>query len=171
MVEFRERIRVILQEQHVPVLVSAHSQGSIIAFAALSSLTPAELARVAFVTYGSPIAALYGKVSPAYFGPSDVLLLASRLCGGSEIEWANFYPDTDPIGGRVFAPPMGKRDQQLEDPAIMPEVPDTPDPSDPEPDRSAWTDLAGHSHYHREPGLKQRVRSVKAILAERSATY
>lgn len=50
------------------VVVSAHSQGSTVAVAALSRLSDGALERVRLVTYGSQIRAWYGRVFPGVFG-------------------------------------------------------------------------------------------------------
>lgn len=162
-VELRERIRFHLEEGHA-VVVSAHSQGSVLAFAALSSLDADELKRVAFVSYGSPISTLYSQTFPAYFGEDDRFRLTSALMGGDTDAWRNFHRDTDPIGGPVFLD-GSDRDQRLPDPAITAAIADAPDPEDLEPDRVAWVELAGHSHYLREPQVKQWVRDIKTRLS------
>lgn len=51
------------------VVVSGHSQGSLIAAATLIRMDPADLDRVRFVTYGSQLRALYGRIFPAVLGP------------------------------------------------------------------------------------------------------
>lgn len=162
-VELRERVRLHLEGGH-PVVVSAHSQGSVIAFAALSSLNADDLKRVAFVSYGSPLSTLYSQTFPAYFGEKDRSRLTSALMGGDSVGWRNFHRDTDPIGGPVFRD-GSERDRRLQDPAITAELGDAPEDDDIEPDRVAWVELAGHSHYLREPELKEWVRDIKTRLA------
>jgi hypothetical protein len=83
--------------------------------------------------------------------------------GGDRAGWRNFHRDTDPIGGPVFLDGFDQ-DQKLSDPAITAALPDVSDPEDVEPDRVAWVELAGHSHYLREPELKLWVRDIKARL-------
>jgi hypothetical protein len=51
------------------VVVSGHSQGSLIAAATLIRMDPADLDRIRFVTYGSQLRALYGRIFPAVLGP------------------------------------------------------------------------------------------------------
>lgn len=51
------------------VVVSGHSQGSLIAAATLIRMEPTDLDRVRFVTYGSQLRALYGRIFPAVLGP------------------------------------------------------------------------------------------------------
>lgn len=163
-VEFRERIRSHLDNDR-PVLVSAHSQGSVLAFAALSSLGEKELQRVALVTYGSPLRTLYGQVFPAYFGPRRISRLSDALTDADGFRWVNFHRDTDPIGGPVFEA-GSSQDRELKDPAITPTSADEVGDDDVEPDRVAWVELAGHSHYLQEPELKRCVRELKDRLRE-----
>ena len=54
------------------VIVSAHSQGSTIAVAALSRLENDELKRVRLVTYGSQLRTWYGRIFPGVFGPASL---------------------------------------------------------------------------------------------------
>jgi hypothetical protein len=79
-----------------PIFVSAHSQGSVIAAAALL-LHHSRLPHVALVSYGSPLERLYAEYFPAYFGNVTFEQLDSRLGN----HWLNLYRTTDPIGGAV----------------------------------------------------------------------
>lgn len=54
------------------VILSGHSQGSLIAIAMASRLSTTILKRVRVITYGSQIRALYGRVFPRVFGPSEI---------------------------------------------------------------------------------------------------
>ena len=54
------------------VVLSGHSQGSVIVCALISRLPPADLHRVRVITYGSQIRALYGRIFPAVFGPDEI---------------------------------------------------------------------------------------------------
>ncbi|MET7490101.1 hypothetical protein [Streptomyces sp. NPDC005538] len=78
------------------LVISGHSQGSVLAAAAAWQLKPAQRKRVALLTYGSPLERLYGRWFPAHFGPAAL----SRL--HREVDcWRNLYRLTDPIGGPV----------------------------------------------------------------------
>ncbi len=67
--ELTTRIRWALGKQALVVL-SGHSQGSLIAVAVAARLEDDELERLRLITYGSQIRALYGRVFPAVFGPA-----------------------------------------------------------------------------------------------------
>jgi hypothetical protein len=164
--EFQGRVNYHVQERR-RVLVSAHSQGSVIAFAALAPLKREKLARIALVTYGCPISTLYGPLFPAYFGDTEIQNLRSQLARGEELGWRNFWRKTDPIGGPVFgsAATAHPQDVELADPAEKPpssEIPYTPAPV--EDDRRAWVEIAGHSHFFRERELREWVANLKRWL-------
>ncbi|MFD0077275.1 hypothetical protein ACFVIY_33080 [Streptomyces sp. NPDC127166] len=81
------------------LVISGHSQGSVLAAAAVWQLQPATRSRVALLTYGSPLERLYGRWFPAYFGPEALRGLNRTMhC------WSNLYRSTDPIGGPVRVP-------------------------------------------------------------------
>ena len=170
--ELQGRIVRHVVEGGRPVVVSAHSQGTILAFAALASLSADCTRHVNLVTYGSPVTTIYGTLFPAYFGQAEVDKVRDRLRapGPGLLGWRNFYRATDPIGGPVFRDPDGDGgappgDRELDDPASTPDRP--PDDLGPplEHDRPAWCQIAVHSYYLQEPELKRWVADVKAALA------
>jgi hypothetical protein len=78
------------------LVISGHSQGSVLAAAAVWQLDPETRRQVALLTYGSPLERLYGRWFPAYFGPHRLAALHGDLeC------WRNLWRLTDPIGGPV----------------------------------------------------------------------
>ncbi|MGI5452260.1 hypothetical protein ACQEWB_03535 [Streptomyces sp. CA-249302] len=81
------------------LVISGHSQGSVLAAAAAWQLKPSVRKRVALLTYGSPLERLYGRWFPAHFGPAALSSLHHEVdC------WRNLYRATDPIGGPVRLP-------------------------------------------------------------------
>ncbi|WP_246108840.1 hypothetical protein [Streptomyces sedi] len=78
------------------LVISGHSQGSVLAAAAVWQLDAATRSRIALLTHGSPLERLYGRWFPAYFGPQ-----ALRALHGDVPCWRNLWRETDPIGGRV----------------------------------------------------------------------
>ncbi|MGH3312196.1 MAG: hypothetical protein ACRDP3_16675 [Streptomyces sp.] len=81
------------------LVISGHSQGSVLAAAAVWHLDPGTRRHVALLTYGSPLERLYGRWFPAYFGPRQLLDLHHEVdC------WRNLWRLTDPIGGPVRLP-------------------------------------------------------------------
>lgn len=92
--ELTTRIRWALDKQALVVL-SGHSQGSLIAVAVAARLEDDELQHLRLVTYGSQIRALYGRVFPAVFGP--------RFIGNQPTNGAptlrDGFPDIPPPAG------------------------------------------------------------------------
>ncbi|POX37864.1 hypothetical protein C3486_26185 [Streptomyces sp. Ru73] len=78
------------------LVLSGHSQGSVLAAAAVWQLDPVTRSRVALLTYGSPLERLYGRWFPAFFGPSALTGLHREMDA-----WRNLWRFTDPIGGPV----------------------------------------------------------------------
>ncbi|MGW4685103.1 hypothetical protein ACWEPM_09275 [Streptomyces sp. NPDC004244] len=88
------------------LVISGHSQGSVLAAAAVWQLPPHARRRIALLTYGSPLRRLYGRWFPAYFGPGPLTALHRQVdC------WRNLWRATDPIGGPVAADPAGDVDR------------------------------------------------------------
>lgn len=88
-----------IDDNHGRVLLAAHSQGSVLAAAALiqRDCLPGE-DRTRLVTFGSPLGKLYSWAFPAYVS-TDILQKIPQVSAG---RWRNIYYPTDPIGGRIF---------------------------------------------------------------------
>ncbi len=80
------------------VMLSGHSQGSVLALAALADET-SDLSLVAVLTYGSPVERLYARFFPEYVSDELVGEIVERMEG----RWVNLYRDTDFIGGPIGA--------------------------------------------------------------------
>ena len=157
------------------VILSAHSQGTVIAYAALVQLARArpEITRdVALVTYGSPLRQLYAWAFPAYFREGDLGDLRQHLFDGdrpnSQTAWRNFYRLTDYIGKSVFQD--ARFEVVVPDPAGLPRLAQVPldgalDPAWPDTPRTAWMDLARHSHYNKEPALKEWLERLRSEMS------
>ncbi|MER6996140.1 hypothetical protein [Streptomyces sp. NPDC000410] len=126
------------------LVISGHSQGSVLAASAVWQLPPTTRRRVALLTYGSPLERLYGRWFPAYFGPTPLRALNRELhC------WRNLWRHTDPIGGPVLLPaedgrPPVDRDA-LKDPVVYGRTGTHPLP---EP-------ILGHSDYQADPAFAE----------------
>ena len=102
------------------VVLVAHSQGAVLATAALvqPDCRPAD-DKPALITFGSPVGKLYRWGFPAYF---DAALVGTLVPGDGPADgWRNFYYPTDPIGGPVTRglPEMVEKrvDKEFLDPA------------------------------------------------------
>ncbi|MEV7499286.1 hypothetical protein [Streptomyces sp. NPDC093018] len=136
------------------LVLSGHSQGSVLAAAAAWQLTPAARARIALLTYGSPLERLYGRWFPAHFGPAALAGLHRDMAC-----WHNLYRRTDPIGGPVCLPADGQPPVDrppLRDPLTYGRTPEHPLP----------TPILGHSCYQSDPAFAQ----VRADLLTRLRT-
>ncbi|MGI8625456.1 MAG: hypothetical protein ACR2J5_02635 [Geodermatophilaceae bacterium] len=181
-----------LQDPDVPlpnppasrVVVAAHSQGSLIAVAALLWLTPEERTRVGLVTFGSQLRQQFVPAFPAHVDVSVLGWLWSRYGG----RWRNLYRDTDAIAGPVLSwdhvaevsgqRPQSRRingwDRAYDD--LVDEAsgrrecgPDwrllDPTPSDVAQMNSAVATLRGHGDYPTDPDWPKAVVAVLPPLA------
>ncbi|MEU6854895.1 hypothetical protein ABZ901_33805, partial [Actinacidiphila alni] len=82
------------------IILSGHSQGSVLSAAAVWQLDPETRGRVALLTYGCPLDRLYGRWFPAHFGPDRLRALHDDMHA-----WRNLWRRTDPIGGPVHLGP------------------------------------------------------------------
>lgn len=134
------------------LVISGHSQGSVLAAAAAWQLTPADRRRVALLTYGSPLERLYGRWFPAHFGPAALSALHHDVdC------WRNLYRPTDPIGGPVrLSGDCGPEvdHEPLKDPLAYGRTDQHPLP----------TPILGHSDYQADPAFAQERTKLLARL-------
>ncbi|HEY3530246.1 MAG TPA: hypothetical protein VGK78_13960 [Nocardioides sp.] len=87
------------EERPTRVVVSAHSQGSLIAFATMLWLGSADRERTALVTYGSQLQVAYPRGFPSYVDRA----LVERVQAALGHRWINLYRETDPIAGPVLS--------------------------------------------------------------------
>ncbi|SEG90085.1 hypothetical protein SAMN05216223_12176 [Actinacidiphila yanglinensis] len=132
------------------IVLSGHSQGSVLSAAAVWQLEPATRSRVALLTYGCPLARLYGRWFPAHFAPTRL-----RDLHGDMRTWCNLWRRTDPIGGPVGVSPGAPVDVgPLLDPAAYGR--DARHPL-PEP-------VLGHSHFQADPAFAEQRAELLARL-------
>ncbi|MGC3000869.1 hypothetical protein ACPF8X_21530, partial [Streptomyces sp. G35A] len=134
------------------LVISGHSQGSVLAAATAWQLPPSTRKRVALLTYGSPLERLYGRWFPAHFGPAALRSLHQEVdC------WRNLYRLTDPIGGPMRLPgdcgPAVDR-AALGDPLAYGRTADHPLPAP----------ILGHSDYQADPAFVEERRRLLARL-------
>ncbi|TMM37521.1 MAG: hypothetical protein E6F99_11540 [Actinobacteria bacterium] len=139
--ELATRTRYLAQQGRV--ILSGHSQGSVLVAATVLQLPPSTVDNVALLTFGSPIRRLYARLFPAYVN-QDVLTAVATGVGG---RWTNLWRDTDPIGGPVGEP---AHDWRFRDPAGFP-IP----PSD-----TAYPLVRGHSGYPSDPAFGAAVTEL-----------
>ncbi|MEU6476927.1 hypothetical protein ABZ858_08515 [Streptomyces sp. NPDC047017] len=132
------------------LVLSGHSQGSVLAAAAAWQLPPSARARVALLTYGSPLTRLYGRWFPAHFGPAALAALHHDMD-----RWRNLYRLTDPIGGPVRLPDGHGPDVDrapLKDPLVYGRTARHPLPAS----------ILGHCDYQADPAFAEERRRLLA---------
>ncbi|MER6412282.1 hypothetical protein [Streptomyces humidus] len=126
------------------LVISGHSQGSVLAAAAAWQLKPSDRKRVALLTYGSPIERLYGRWFPAHFGPAALAALHEDIAC-----WRNLHRLTDPIGGPVRL--SGEhRGPQVDRPPLADPLAYGRDAGHPLP-----APVLGHSDYQADPAFAE----------------
>jgi hypothetical protein len=136
-----------IHDNNGSVLIAGHSQGSVLAAAALiqSGCLPAGN-QAALATFGCPLGKLYSWAFPGYVN-DDVL---ARLSHDGGPDWVNFFYPTDPVGGCVFRP--GREpgvDVALLDPAGPWYNYGQPQPAP-----------GGHSGYWTDPRVWERIQEL-----------
>ncbi|ROQ99444.1 hypothetical protein EDE04_5998 [Streptomyces sp. 2132.2] len=160
------------------LVISGHSQGSVLAAAAVWQLPSQVRRRVALLTYGSPLRRLYGRWFPAYFGPGPIAALHADIdC------WRNLWRATDPIGGPVLPGSRAAAPAQAAPAAATPAAsatPATPAPAADSVDRGPLADplaygrsaryplpapILGHFDYQADPAFAAERDALLARLA------
>ena len=114
--ELSRRVKQLSRHDNARVMLTAHSQGSVIATASLASLAGAgeRLDKLAFITLGNPTGRLYRSFFPGYFCGGLLRWIRAELV--DDDVWLNAHRLTDPIGDAIFtgpdedlAPPVRER--------------------------------------------------------------
>jgi hypothetical protein len=135
--------------RHGGVILSGHSQGSVLVAATVLQLSPSTVGSgVRLLTYGSPLCRLYGRLFPAYVDESVFGLVSAAVRG----RCVNLWRDTDPIGGWVGEP---AGDRRLVDPAGFP-IADGD---------TAYPAVRGHSDYPSDPVFAEVVAELSEPTA------
>jgi hypothetical protein len=163
------------------VVVCAHSQGSVLAYAALMELSrhfPKRTRNVALVTFGSPLRTLYARFFPGYFSQADFRWLRDhmyRVDARPCIPWKNFFRRTDYVGQELFEEPEFHRcDTLIHDPPRDPPYGDV-DPNvpiwiPPDPPQPNWTRPLVHSYYNNARELRDWVDGELPAAIRRTTT-
>lgn len=140
-----------LHDNDGQVLLAAHSQGTMLAVAALAQVERRPPGQdVALATFGSPVIKLYNWAFPAYL--RDRVLTPLAPGGGGQVAgWRNFVYPTDPIAARVG---IASVDVPLPDPAGSYFVYGEPPPS-----------AGGHSGYWSDQRVWTAIDGMAAGFA------
>ncbi|MFL6124375.1 hypothetical protein [Actinophytocola sp.] len=98
--DLRRRIEWHVSEPDTCLVLAGHSQGSMIAAAALTRLAPEYRPKVALLTYGSQLQLAYSRAFPAYVNYRFLCWLKEDVLGD---RWVSLYRETDPFGGPVLS--------------------------------------------------------------------
>ncbi|MEB3960191.1 hypothetical protein OKJ48_08000 [Streptomyces kunmingensis] len=134
------------------LILSGHSQGSVLAAAAAWQLHPSVRKRVGLLTYGSPLERLYGRWFPAHFGPAALASLHRQVdC------WRNLHRKTDPIGGPINL--TGECGPQVDRPALLDPLAYGRTEQHPLP-----APILGHGDYQADPAFAEERARLLARL-------
>jgi hypothetical protein len=133
------------------VVLSGHSQGSVLVAATVLQMPAEARARTALLTYGCPISRLYRRGFPNYFGDDVLNDIGAAVAGprGQE-RWLNLWRASDPIGG-----PVGIGDRRLTDPLAF----------DPQPGDQIAPKVQAHSGYQLVPDFADAMTYLLGRLA------
>jgi hypothetical protein len=145
-----------LLADHDRVILSTHSQGTVLSFAAMASMDPALTQRVEYVTYGSPLGGLYRAFFPTYFGHDCMREVHAQL--GS---WKNFRRRTDPIASDIVSVETVWVASPGVTPASRPGGALRVEATRKERDRDEWIKVEAHSYYRNEPIMKQYIDDLR----------
>ena len=157
--DLKQRVRRI-RKANGRVLLSGHSQGSVMAMATVLQLNEQERGGLMLLTHGSPVGRLYRRFFPDYFGDGVITTVGRQISEGASegsLRWLNLYRLTDYIGGPIFTEedrvPTGLH-ARLEDLLL----------DDPEqrrhPDGEPPPGLKAHSDYLSQTGAKERLAEM-----------
>jgi hypothetical protein len=135
------------------IILSGHSQGSVLSAAAVWQLDPAVRGRVALLTYGCPLARLYGRWFPAHFGTARLRELHDDMH-----TWSNLWRHTDPIGGPVD---IGTADEPVDCGPLLDPVAYGRSPCHPLPEP-----ILGHSDFQADPAFAEQRALLLARLPD-----
>lgn len=179
-------VRLAVHHDVGAVVLSGHSQGSVVCFAALSLLrreserpdpadgeryirqadAAAALRRVGLVTYGSQLQWAYSRLFPHYLGHAELVRLHDDLGD----RWWNVHRATDPLGGPLQVWPETAEERLSAGPKLWGvrcgndvRLRD-PEFLDPDPDMVA-SPLRGHGDYYRDPVFDEVVARVADAVA------
>jgi uncharacterized membrane protein YphA (DoxX/SURF4 family) len=149
------------------VILSCHSQGSVIGAALVLQSQTAADTRIRLLTYGSPLTHLFVRFFPAYFNPESLRRIGTLIAGNPDAQaaqwpWRNLYRPTDPIGSWILANdaltptnggamPRPAIDQQLLDPRRFEKQPGDP----------CYPPILGHSNYFTDPAFETTVTAFR----------
>ncbi|NND01341.1 MAG: hypothetical protein HKN91_01005, partial [Acidimicrobiia bacterium] len=175
--ELQERLSEV-EESDGAAILSGHSQGSVVAFAAAASLGESTARRTALITHGSPLRRFYARFFPSYFDDELLVATASRVGPTDEAGdgyWLNFHRLTDPIAlpvfvGDIASGPSARLDAKIAA-AIGDRTQDLPDVALDDPHTIKWAvrqrppEVLWHLSYIADPKMSTAIKELTALLS------
>lgn len=168
--QLANRVVELTKKNNDGLVLSAHSQGTILAAAVVLYLEQHKgqsdaLSRVALLTYGSPLRRLYARAFPAYF--SDQVLEQVRDDVGKR--WRNLWARTDPIGADIGLPEHEQEAELSEEtrtPADQTDWLMHPDPLTLaiDPRTGKQVSVCDHSGYLKRPEYPKAVKRLRGMM-------
>jgi hypothetical protein len=165
------------------VVIAAHSQGSVIAAAAMlmnadaanpSSLDVGErplLSQpVGLLTFGCVLRRLYARNFPAYFGYDTLNLLKDKASAGAtpSLRWLNLWALTDPLGGWVFVEDLSSPSEAMPTGSLIDRR--LTDADGIGPVDGGYPPVCGHSGFWTRPEYKAALSVLEWRIAEPHAS-
>jgi len=147
-----------MTREDTDVVLSGHSQGSVLAAATVWQLPGDCLGRIALITHGSPLDRLYARYFPAYFGPEPFADLRDRVSA-----WHNLWRVTDAIAGPVRLRDGCGGPDPLRTVGQAEPIPD-PRGYDAPPGEARRPEILGHSYYTGDPAYAGALRLVMGAM-------
>ena len=153
------RTRYLARDGSSPhaVVLSGHSQGSVICAAVVQQLWSVDqqhgLDRVGLLTHGSPLGRAYEAVFPHHFGGARLRVLDERLGR----RWLNLVRATDPIGSSLRRVLGADRDREVADPEGL----------EMDEELAAYPPVRGHSGYDLSPDYEDALEQLTGEVTGR----
>ncbi|MFE6619313.1 hypothetical protein [Streptomyces sp. NPDC057740] len=168
--ELVHRIEYLLGENdRRRMLIQAHSMGSVIAVAALWQVRPELRWRIALLTTGSPVGAVFRRHYPGYAPADSIQTLAHGRPRISPLHaWINVHRTTDLLSGPVFAgmAQVGDAKDEAWEDGVNPMA--APGATGPQrtPAQPVFWPLERHNGYRRAPRLQELRTALLTGLRE-----
>ncbi len=140
------------------VVLSCHSQGSVLAVPTVLRLEGEECSHVRLLLHGSPVRRLYGRWFPHYFRPE----VFSRLTEILEGRWRTLYRLTDPIGSWNIAPDAERAETYVAGETRVRDLADV-DQEVADPQLPGDGPMRAHSDYWLDPVYTATVARLAAL--------
>jgi hypothetical protein len=145
----------LLLGQGKKIVLSGHSQGSVVCAAVVRLLHETELSaaktlyHVHLVTYGTQLQWAFARMFPAYMGHDEMKEMYEHELA---TRWRSMYRRTDPLGGPVLDTFQASHDIRLLDPVSI----------GGDLNATVRPELRGHSGYYLDPRFHEVVRDVRS---------